>query len=188
MLSSHRGRALHRLARLAFETKTPGALVDCGVWNGGSTVLLSHGAPDREVFAFDSFEGLPEPGPLDGAESAGWSGGCHGAEQKLREAFVRYAAPQRLHVRRGWFQDTFPAAERDIDRIAVLHCDGDWYDSVKLTLEAFYPRVARGGFVVIDDYGHWIGARRATDEFRIAVGDTAPLVRVDYTGHYWRKR
>jgi hypothetical protein len=69
----------------------------------------------------------------------------------------------------------------------VLHCDGDWYDSVLRSLETFYPMIPSGGYVVVDDYGHWIGARRATDEFRRRVSDDTPLVRADYTGRYWRK-
>jgi O-methyltransferase len=188
MTSSRRGRALLRLARQVDRDRVPGAIVDCGVWNGGSTVLLSIGAPGREVWAFDSFEGLPEADPqLDGDEAQGWTGECLGAEDVLREGFARYADPQRLHVVKGWFQDTFPTAAEQVGQVAVLHADGDWYESVKLTLETFYDRIAPGGYVVIDDYGEWIGARRATDEFRAARGITAPLVTVDHTGRYWRK-
>jgi O-methyltransferase len=187
MTSSRRGRTLHRLAATAAEDGVPGALVDCGVWNGGSTVLLSRGAPERDAWAFDSFEGLPEPGDLDGAASHDHVGDCLGSEERLREAFRLFADPSRLIVRKGWFQATFPSAAEEIDAVAVLHCDGDWYDSVMLTLETFYPKVSSGGFVVIDDYGHWVGAREATDEFRSRNGIGAPLRRVDYTGRYWRK-
>jgi hypothetical protein len=188
MTSSRRGRALYRLARRVREDGVPGALVDCGVWNGGSTVLLSAGAPDREAWAFDSFEGLPEADPeRDGDEAQNWTGECLGAEDMLREGFRKYADPARLHVVKGWFQDTFSTAADDVGEVAILHADGDWYDSVKLTLETFYDNIAPGGFVVIDDYGEWIGARRATDEFRAARGIDAPLVGVDHTGRYWRK-
>src|ERR1700694_3979891 len=55
MLGCRRGRALFRLAREVERQNVPGALVDCGVWNGGSTALLSAGAPTRDVYAFDSF-------------------------------------------------------------------------------------------------------------------------------------
>jgi O-methyltransferase len=187
MGSSRRGRALHRLAREAARNGVPGALVDCGTWNGGSTVLLSRGAPDRPIYAFDSFEGLPEPGELDGAESEGQAGFCLGSEENVRRAFARYAPSADLRIRKGWFQDTFPRAALEIDQVAVLHCDGDWYDSVLLSLETFYPKIPSGGYVVIDDYGHWVGARRATDDFKQRVADTTPLTQVDYTGHYWRK-
>ena len=187
MGSSRRGRTLFELSREVARRHVPGALVDCGSWNGGSTVLLAAGAPDRPVYAFDSFEGLPEPGELDGPESVGQAGFCLGSEANVRRAFARHVPGADLHVRAGWFEDTFPEAAREIDHVAVLHCDGDWYDSVMLSLETFYPKVPSGGYVVIDDYGHWIGARRATDEFKRRAGDDTPLTRVDYTGHYWRK-
>lgn len=187
MLSCRRGRALHRLARRVDREGVPGALVDCGVWNGGSTALLAAGAPSREVWAFDSFEGLPEPGELDGEESRGWAGRCYGAEARLREVFARAADPERLHVARGWFQDTFPVHAPEIGPVAILHADGDWYESVRLTLETFWPSVPVGGHVVIDDYGHWPGARRAVDEFRATHRVTAPLRRADYSGVHWRR-
>jgi O-methyltransferase len=187
MVSSRRGRALHGLAREVDRTGVPGALVDCGVWNGGSTVLLSDGAPLREVWAFDSFEGLPEPTAVDGSGAAGWAGGCLGAEDRLREGFARYAHPERLHVVKGWFEATLAASAPDVGPIAVLHCDGDWYESVLLTLETFYPQVEPGGYVIVDDYGYWPGARRATDEFRARVGDDAPMRAADHSGYHWRK-
>jgi hypothetical protein len=187
MTSSRRGRSLYRLAADVDRRGVPGAVVDCGVWNGGSTALLSAGAPGREVWAFDSFEGLPPPGPLDGEESTEWSGKLQGSEARVREAVARHGRASRLVVRKGWFEDTLPEAVDQIGPIAVLHCDGDWYASVRLTLEAFYPKVSSGGYIVIDDYGHWPGASRAADEFRRDRGDEAPLVKVDYTGRYWRK-
>jgi O-methyltransferase len=187
MTSSRRGRALHRLARRIDRDAVPGALVDCGVWNGGSTILLSDAAPERDVWAFDSFEGLPAAGPLDGPDSAAWTGECQGAEETLREGFRRYASPERLHVVKGWFDETFPTAVGEVGRVALLHADGDWYDSVLLTLRTFYPRVSPGGYVVIDDYGAWPGAKRAVDEFRREVGETAPMASADFTGRYWRK-
>ncbi|MGH2763448.1 MAG: TylF/MycF/NovP-related O-methyltransferase [Thermoleophilaceae bacterium] len=187
MLSSRRGRALHRLARELEAATVPGALVDCGVWNGGSSILMAAGAPNRDVWAFDSFAGLPEPSPVDGRESSAFAGACVGSEEMLREGIERFTRGARLHVRAGWFEDTFPAAVGEIGPIALLHCDGDWYESVRLTLERFYPGVAAGGYVVIDDYGAWPGARRAVEEYRARIGDRTPLRRVDHTGRYWRK-
>jgi hypothetical protein len=186
MLSARRGRTLYRLAVEVSAHRVAGALIDCGVWNGGSTVLLAAGAPEREVWAFDSFEGLPAPGALD-EQPAWWAGEVRGYEEMLREAMRECAPRSDLHVMKGWFEETFPVAERQIDDVAVLHADGDWYDSVRLTLEVFYPKLARGGYVVIDDYGGFKGARRATDEFRDNHRIRAPMTRVDYTGVYWRK-
>jgi hypothetical protein len=149
---------------------------------------MSLGAPERSVWAFDSFEGLPAPGPSDGEESRGYAGACVGAEEKLLEGFTRFADASHLTVRKGWFEDTLPAAASEIGRIALLHVDGDWYESVKTCLECFYAKVSPGGYVIIDDYGTWVGARRATDQFRASVGDDAALRRIDHTGRFWRKR
>jgi O-methyltransferase len=187
MLSCRRARLLNRLAEEIERDGVPGAFVDLGVNNGGSSVMLSAGAPAREVYAFDSFEGLPDPGDLDGAMSAGWGGELVASEDNVRAAFTRWAHPERLHIVKGWFEDTFPDAVAEVGPVALMHADGDWYESVKLSLESWYDRVSPGGFVVIDDYGHWEGARRAVDEFRAGRGITTPMRKVDYSGVYWRK-
>jgi len=191
MLYPLRGRMLFALARRAQLDGVPGALVDCGTWNGGSTALLSAGAPDREVWAFDSFQGLPAPTGRDlpvvitDEIIAAVEGGCLGSESLLREAVALYGRADGLQVRPGWFSDTLPGAAAEIGTIAVLHCDSDLYDSVRLTLEELYGSVSPGGCVVIDDYGAIPGARQATDDFRRDHGIRAPLVTIDQTGRYW---
>lgn len=188
MLGCRRGRYLFELADEAVRRGVPGALVDCGVWNGGSTALLSAGAPERDVWAFDSFEGLPEPGDaeLDGTDAARFVGDCFGAEENLQAVVAQHGSPERLHVRKGWFEDTLAPESRAVGPIAVLHADGDWYESIKVTLEAFYDQISIGGFVAIDDYFVWAGARKATDEFRAARGIRAPLLKRE-AGVYWCK-
>jgi O-methyltransferase len=165
----------------------PGALVDCGCFNGGSSVMMSTGAPSREVWAFDSFRGLPEAGPRDPDHAHDLVGHLVASESKVREAFARFGRPERLHVVEGWFADTLAATGAGIDEVAILHADGDWYESVRLTLEVFEPKVSPGGWVVIDDYGDWEGAKEATDEYRHAHGIHAPLMQIDHTASCWRK-
>jgi O-methyltransferase len=187
MIGSRRARALRRMARACDEDHVQGAFVDCGCFNGGSSVMMSSGAPSREVWAFDSFEGLPEAGPRDPDRADDWVGELVASEEKVREAFSRFAFLNGLHVVKGWFEDTFPETARKIDRVAILHADGDWYESVKLTLETFEPKVSPGGFVVIDDYGAWEGAREATHDYRTLRGIDAPLIEIDQTAAHWRK-
>ena len=187
MLGCRRGRYLYRMAATVERRGVPGDLVDCGVWNGGSSVLLSRGAPSRRIWAFDSFEGLPEPTWRDGESSAGYAGACEGSAERVRDAFARFAEPARLRIVKGWFADTFPQTASEIDQVAVLHADGDWYDSVLLTLRTFHPKVVSGGYVVVDDYGHWEGARRATEEFRDEAGVSEALVSIDGNAAYWRR-
>lgn len=187
LIGSRRARALHRAGLICDREQVEGDLVDCGCFNGGSSVMMSTGAPSRAVWAFDSFQGLPEAGERDPSRALDWTGELVASESKAREAFERYASPARLHLVKGWFRDTFPVTAPRVERVAILHADGDWYESVKLTLETFEPKVSPGGFVVIDDYGAWEGARDATDEYRAALGIRARLVEIDHTASYWRK-
>jgi O-methyltransferase len=155
-----------------------GAIVECGVFKGGSSGLMAAASPMRKIWLFDSFEGLPEPTVLDGAEACAFAGGramgvlrpidqCVGTLDTVQELFfdVLHVERDRVEIRKGWFQETLPEACRDIGPIAVLRLDGDWYDSTRVCLEYLHDLVVPGGFVIIDDYGYWEGCRRAVDEF-----------------------
>jgi O-methyltransferase len=144
---------------------------------------MSVGAPSRTVWAFDSFEGMPEAGEFDPELAHQLTGEARGSEAKLRQGIDRYSSDQRVRLAKGWFDDTFPRFVDEIDTIAMLHIDADWYESVKLALETFYPRLAPGGFCAVDDYNFWAGTRRAVDEFRDRWQISAQIV----SRHYWRK-
>jgi O-methyltransferase len=93
--------------------------------------------------------------------------GGHGtidACKDLLENKIHYPSAQ-LHYHKGWFQDTVPVDYVQIDKIAILRLDGDWYDSIKICLEYLYDKVEPGGLVVIDDYGYYEGCTKAVDEF-----------------------
>jgi O-methyltransferase len=183
MIGARRARALARLAHLVEREGVPGAIVDCGVWNGGSTILMSVEAPSRTVWAFDSFEGMPEASEFDPEVAHQLTGEVRGSEAKLRKGIERFSDEQRLRVAKGWFEDTFPTFADQVGTVAMLHIDADWYESVKLALETFYPRLAPGGYCAVDDYNFWAGTKRAVDEFRARSKITAPIV----SRHYWRK-
>ena len=186
MIGCRRGRTLYRLATQVERNRIPGTLVDCGVWNGGSSAMLAAGAPSRQTWAFDSFEGLPEPGPEDGSAASAWRASCVGREEHVAEAFRRFARPQQLRVVKGWFVESLPEHAVAVSPIAVLHADGDWYASVTVTLESLYDCVSPGGFVIVDDYNVWSGARQAVDDFRAARRIVAPLQRAEASA-YWQK-
>jgi hypothetical protein len=125
MLACRRARTLFRLAAEAERRAVPGALVDCGVWNGGSTAIMAAAAPPRrraaapprEAWAFDSFQGLPAPGPRDGARATPWEASCVGREENVVEAFRRFARQEQLRVVKGWFEDTLPTHANAISQI-----------------------------------------------------------------------
>jgi len=183
MVGARRARALVRLANVVDREGIPGVIVDCGVWNGGSTILMSVGAPTRTVWAFDSFEGMPKAGEFDPKLAHQLTGEVRGSEAKLRHGFEQFSSPRLLQVGRGWFEDTFPRLADQIDTVALLHIDADWYEPVRLALETFYPKLAPGGYCAVDDYNFWSGTRRAVDEFRAKWQISAPIV----SNHYWSK-
>ncbi|TAK66833.1 MAG: macrocin O-methyltransferase [Dehalococcoidia bacterium] len=178
----------------------PGAFVECGVWRGGGAAMmalanLAEAAERRVIHLFDSFEGMPAPSQeLDGpeaarlmAEAAQRGVACNAAapEEALRLIVERAGYPEAfVRVHQGWFQDTLPADRDGIGPIALLRIDGDWYDSTRVVFEQLYDRVAPGGVIVIDDYGHFEGCRRATDEFLARHAPHAYLHHIDYTGRY----
>jgi len=186
-----------------------GALVECGVWRGGSTAMMamahrSMGEPRRPIHLFDSFEGLPEPqAEHDGDMILEYVGdeqrlggelksiGRCVAEIDLAKKAMHEVAeyPESLtHYHVGWFEATVAPAAAEIGPIAVLRLDGDFYRSTQICLEHLYPLVVPGGFVVIDDYGHWEGCKKALWEYFDAHFDQPPYLHlIDRCGRYFIK-
>ena len=164
-----RQRNLLRLATLLEESQTAGAVVECGVLDGGTAALMAHATctSGRDVHLFDAWEGLPATTAEDGDDAKHWHGQVIGSPRRVRHIMSAMdIEPRRVHFHRGWFCDTFPAA--DIPQIALLHIDADFYEGTRLCLERWYPHIAPGGFVQIDDYDSFRGCRRAVDEFLAA--------------------
>jgi hypothetical protein len=187
---------LSKLYDLAKDCNLQGAFIECGVWRGGCGAILAvfGSRQGRETHLFDSFEGLPEPKAIDGKRAVKRVGGRDSGQLQSTgelvadESFVRFLlfnrfrlAENHIHIHKGWFQNTLPIAKQDIPQIAILRLDGDWYESTKVCLDELYDRVVPGGYVVVDDYGHYEGCRRAIDEFRAERGITTPLVATDYS-------
>ena len=183
----------------------PGALVECGVWRGGSVLamllaLQGLGAEDRDVYLYDTFEGMTKPTSADTsrynesalniwqrAEAAGgvifdyWFRPDLTNQTKVEELLRSTGYPAgRLHFVAGRVEDTLPSTAPD--EIALLRLDTDWYESTRHELVHLYPRLRPGGVLLVDDYGHWDGARRAVDEYFDQCERPPLLARTDYSG------
>lgn len=159
-------RNLVRLARELDERGVEGVVVECGVLDGGSAALMAWATSEsgRHVHLFDSWEGLPDPTAEDGEASLKWAGQVVGSPYRVRKIMTKLGVDAtRLHFHKGWFEDTFPDAP--IDQVALLHVDCDLYEPVLLSLRHWYPRIAPGGFIQIDDYGAFRGCDLAVGEF-----------------------
>jgi O-methyltransferase len=156
---------LSHLADLATGLPT-GAVVECGSYEGGSGAVLAV-ASGRPTWLFDSWEGCPEPEPhdVDRHGIAAEAGQFAASHDRARQLIDTLWLDGQVRLVRGWFEDTLPATKVDIGPIALLHIDADWYDSVRTCLEELAGQIVPGGVVVVDDYGEWQGARKATDEW-----------------------
>lgn len=197
--------ALVEAVRYCVRRDVPGALAECGVWRGGSVLAMlltleDLGSEDRDVHLFDTFEGMTEPSEhdvsaLDPPALDTWREAQQRREQPWADLFPSDAVgedavrttltesgypAERLHFVRGPVEATLPAHAPE--RLALLRLDTDWYESTRHELEHLYPRLSEGGVLIVDDYGHWEGARRAVDEY-FERHPPAPLLnRIDYTG------
>jgi hypothetical protein len=179
----------------------PGALVECGVAQGGSALLIAlvnqkFGDGTRQLWLFDSYEGLPEPTSEDFQNGRTGEhvrplpkGSCLGTiEEVSRLLFDQHGLARRdVELVKGWFQDTLPKTKERVGPIALLRLDGDWYESTKVCLEMMFDQVSEGGFVILDDYFSCYGCKRAADEFLEARGKGYPIVPDGRGGAYFQK-
>lgn len=183
---NRRLRGLYTAVRHVTTDGIPGDVVECGAARGGSAALmglaLKEARADRTLWVFDTFEGIPAPTAADPDYdiAARYTGHFRGDLGEVEALFRRLGILEEARLIKGLFAETLPRAE--VGAIAVLHIDGDWYESVKICLDHLYDRVSRGGIIQIDDYGHWEGARKAVEEFMADRRIAGPLHHIDYTG------
>ena len=183
MVPAVRLKLLYELSQKITAEHIPGDIVECGVYNGGSAAIMTSpqtlSAEPRTTWLFDSFEGLPAPTSKDGVyeQQHYYKGWCAGSVQKVEEIFRKLNLDLgKVRIIKGWFDQTFPREASNIENIALLHIDADWYESVKICLDTFYPKVVRGGYIEFDDYGTWEGCKKAVDEYFAREHINVPLL------------
>lgn len=197
MTSKERMAALEQAVRHIHVHGVAGAVVECGVGLGGSTmaaatVLKELGDTDRDLYLFDTYAGMSEPTEEDVsvlgkqarvqyARHLQDDGSCnwiaYGMAQ-VEATMARTGYPTaRLHFVEGMVEQTLPAT--DTGPIALLRLDTDWYESTKAEMEQLFPRLTPGGVMIVDDYNRWLGSRKAVDEYLATHGIVMFLSRVD---------
>lgn len=194
MGSIERLYAIFSATRYIVAAGVPGAFVECGVWKGGSVMMmaltLAHlGVRDRDIYLFDTFEGMTAPTVKD-VDFAGnrmqdvpdTDAGWHRATRdEVRSNLASTGYPmERFHLVKGDVSATLPGYAPM--QIALLRLDTDWYESTRDELRHLFPRLERRGILVVDDYGHFQGAREAVDEYLRGLPEKYLLNRIDYTG------
>jgi O-methyltransferase len=153
-----------------------GDIVECGVWRGATAIISRIISPDRKVWMYDTFDGMTAPERIDVSHlgrsallSYQWKidNGGKWAKATLTEVMGNLAT---FGISDGVVPVIGDVSTTLLDfelpfRIALLRLDTDFYRSTLIELQMLYPRLARGGILIIDDYGHWLGARQAVNEY-----------------------
>jgi len=196
MTSAERIYALIQAVRYVSASGIAGAIVECGVWKGGSMAavaraLLQMQDVSRDLYLFDTFEGMTEPTANDvdysGKEASdvlvediGFRCGDAPLERVKEVLYATGYPGEKIHFAQGKVEETIPAAAPD--PISLLRLDTDWYASTRHELIHLFPRLSQAGVIIIDDYGHWRGSRQACDEYFTQNRIPILLNRIDYTG------
>lgn len=195
MVGVQRLQNVRDLAQAALDENIPGDFIETGVWRGGCCILMrgvlaANGVTDRKVYVADSFAGLPPPNPELYPDDKGLD--LHLFEQlaipleEVQDNFARYGLlDDQVVFVKGLFKDTLPTL--DAGPFSLIRLDGDLYESTTDALEALYPRVSSGGFVIIDDFGAIPACRKAVMDYRARNGIIAVIRDIDGDGVWWRK-
>lgn len=203
MTSIERMYAVWQSCRYLVAQQVPGAVVECGVWRGGSSLmaaltLIQAGDTTRQLRLFDTFEGMTAPTVHDRTHSGTAATDRLRGFRKTAGARNDWAYAPLDDVKRTMTIADYPHVEYiqgpvettipgdAPEQIGLLRLDTDWYESTLHELTHLYPRLVPGGVLIIDDYGHWQGARQAVDEY--FADDPVLLQRIDYTGRLVVKR
>jgi O-methyltransferase len=177
-----------------------GDFVECGVWRGGCSMMVAlvfkkYGVMDRKIYMYDTFEGMPPPTEqdLDFKQSTAKSQidknlsknsnfkWCFADLNDVTEniKLTNYPVNNFILIK-GKVEDTLVSNKPD-GKLSILRLDTDWYESTKVELVNLYPNLSNRGVLIIDDYGHWQGSRKAVDEYILQNRINLLLNRVDYT-------
>jgi O-methyltransferase len=200
MTSVERLYSVYKAVEYLAKAKIPGDILECGVWRGGSCMLIALSLlffedRERRILLFDTFEGHPRPDlekdidlwgnkavvDWDNSKSDGESSDWGFASiEEVRANLATTGYPEaKLAFIKGKVEDTL--ADNIPDRLALLRLDTDWYESTRVALVHLYPRLVPGGVLIVDDYGHYQGQRQAVDEYFSSTGQHLLLHRIDYS-------
>ena len=194
MTSMERMYALYQGTKYVVNAKIPGDFVECGVWRGGSSMLMALTLlkckdVSRKIFLYDTFEGMSKPIEkdiqiVDGKPALETWQKEHMAfssfnETKTNMLSVGYPENNITFVK-GKVENTIPSMMPF--KISLLRLDTDWYETTSHELRHLFPLLSNKGVIIIDDYGHWSGAKEATDKYFFENKTPILLNRIDYTG------
>lgn len=194
MTTPERLYAMYKATEYIANNNIEGDIVECGVWKGGSIMISALtlnklNCPQKKFYLYDTFKGMNKPSEKDGeraitkwriSEKEQINTWCYASLDEVKKNVFSIGYPEEKFIFiEGEVEKTIPATIPE--KISILRLDTDWYESTKHELQHLFPRLSYGGILIIDDYGHWQGARRAVDEYIKEKNIKIYLNRVDTT-------
>lgn len=191
--------SLYKAVEYIVKQNIPGDMVECGVFKGGSSMLMAltlmkMGEFKKNIYLYDTYAGMVKPTDKDidftgkpaihdyvkclNKDSCSWVS-CS-LEEVEHNMFATGYAKENLIFVKGKVEDTIPG--RIPDKICLLRLDTDWFESTYHELCHLFPRLSVNGVIIIDDYGHYKGAREAVDKYFQENNVKILLNRIDYSG------
>lgn len=199
MISIERAYALFKAIEYISKNDIQGDIVECGVWKGGACMVMAESiihfnCKPRTIWLYDTFEGMTEPSSNDIISASGQAVSERDPEgwwaisiEEVNENLQQCNYPQdRFKLVKGDVAKTLQHEKPQ--KIALLRLDTDWYESTAIEMEILYPLLVGDGVLVIDDYGHFSGSKKAIDEYFEEKGIYPMLFRSDYTGRITIKK
>lgn len=200
MTSQERMFALYKSVEYIIKNNIEGDIVECGVWRGGcpmiaAKTLLLHGNTNKTIWLFDTYEGMTTPTDEDKdlqgdsalkqmhefvqEKSENW---CYASLEDVKRNMISTGYPEdKIKYIKGKVEDVLPG-QTYIKNCSLLRLDTDWYESTKIEMEILFPILVKNGILIIDDYGHWQGCKKAVDEYLQQNKIPLLLNRIDYSG------
>jgi hypothetical protein len=171
-----------------------GDMVECGLWKGGNVLgiceyLFRHNITDVNVWGYDTFTGMTQPTDVDKDDTGTPAINifeqvkCESPYEEVLTVLEKtYFPKSKIKLVVGDVLNTLDISYPE--NISLLRLDTDWYESTKKELEVLYPKLSSGGYMIVDDYGHWQGCRKAVNEY---FNNSLKFKMFDYTGLCHRK-
>ena len=183
--------ALYTALEFLITNKIEGDLIECGVWKGGSSMFIAHylvkkNLLNRKIYLYDTFSGMTTPSAVDidlngihanQKRSFSWN---PVSIQEVRDNMLTTEFPkENIILIEGDVKEVLPKAQHD--KISLLRLDTDWYESTLIELKYLYPKLTLNGILILDDHGHWLGARKAAEEYFNQINEPILLSKINYS-------